>query len=579
MATLSSAWQELDLLLTEFPAEWRKEKQDILEQAMREGRLRIAVLGRFKAGKSTLINALIGQELLPADALPATAVVCEIEAGEPEGYLSEQAGQVTAIDRRQFQHYATGKFQGQGDLTVLRATLPGIPLPARVCLADTPGVDALNEDHAKVAYGYLPQVDAALYVLRATQGGLSQGDLEYLQRGTLSSTRQHMLFVLTHIDQVPESQLSKIQDAVQTHLQEIDISNPVILPIDSHNTRSAQNVQEQDPQLGALWQALKTHHLDQADALRQRRAWRTWHDILLESQHQLEIQRQGLGFDDAELRREIENFHEAQRQLRDQRHILERHVHQLQQKLLEDLGIQVRERLQLVANHAATEVRNRAQGQKKSSAQQLAAEIRNDLAEQMSQLVEDWLRPELERVQKEIQGEVKRMTLELPSLQQVRIEVAGNGWRDHLLDIVSQVLVFGVLDLLLPGGAVAALIARVLGQKVFGKTAEAITNVLARVINVTSVEMLGKQISSSITDKDVEILQQFRNQLEPLLAEMAKQSLGQVDAQINDTRASLEKARESQQAGERNVASEQRRLEQLIGQLSRLDAVHKPAWQ
>src|SRR6476660_5374268 len=42
---------------------------------------RIAVVGEFKRGKSTLINALMGREILPADVLPCSATVNRVTYG------------------------------------------------------------------------------------------------------------------------------------------------------------------------------------------------------------------------------------------------------------------------------------------------------------------------------------------------------------------------------------------------------------------------------------------------------------------------------------------------------------------
>src|SRR5271157_2180299 len=46
-----------------------------------EETLNVAILGRFKAGKSSFLNHLLGRQLLPVGAIPVTAVVTEIEYG------------------------------------------------------------------------------------------------------------------------------------------------------------------------------------------------------------------------------------------------------------------------------------------------------------------------------------------------------------------------------------------------------------------------------------------------------------------------------------------------------------------
>jgi Dynamin family len=56
-------------------------KLDALQARIDEGLLRVAVLGQFKRGKSTLLNALLGAPLLPAGVIPVTAIPTFIRAG------------------------------------------------------------------------------------------------------------------------------------------------------------------------------------------------------------------------------------------------------------------------------------------------------------------------------------------------------------------------------------------------------------------------------------------------------------------------------------------------------------------
>lgn len=52
-----------------------------LNERLSQGRFRLAVLGQFKRGKSTLLNALLGEALLPAGILPLTAVPTMLRPG------------------------------------------------------------------------------------------------------------------------------------------------------------------------------------------------------------------------------------------------------------------------------------------------------------------------------------------------------------------------------------------------------------------------------------------------------------------------------------------------------------------
>jgi len=49
--------------------------------ALETGRFNVAVVGQFKRGKSTLITAIIGRELLPADVAPLTSAITMLQCG------------------------------------------------------------------------------------------------------------------------------------------------------------------------------------------------------------------------------------------------------------------------------------------------------------------------------------------------------------------------------------------------------------------------------------------------------------------------------------------------------------------
>ena len=77
-----------------------KDKIARIIERLKEQRLKILFAGQFKTGKSTLINAMLGQEVLPADVMPCTAVITEIEYAEnPRAVLHFKAKQTGADNR------------------------------------------------------------------------------------------------------------------------------------------------------------------------------------------------------------------------------------------------------------------------------------------------------------------------------------------------------------------------------------------------------------------------------------------------------------------------------------------------
>ncbi|HWI61322.1 MAG TPA: dynamin family protein [Symbiobacteriaceae bacterium] len=118
--------------------------------ALSRHRLRVAVVGDFDAGKSTLISALAGRALLPMHPNPATALVTWITHGDQEGYYLCPAGgaaprTIAGDDFRRFHH---GGVEA-GQIDHLEAHLPFPLLSRGVVLLDTPGFDNGPDDNAR----------------------------------------------------------------------------------------------------------------------------------------------------------------------------------------------------------------------------------------------------------------------------------------------------------------------------------------------------------------------------------------------------------------------------------------------
>lgn len=133
---------------------------------------KILVIGEFKKGKSTLINSLIGQEILPAYSRPCTDVVNEVCWGNEEKILIQKIdNSIIEIKRADFEKYVTigGEFNSEENKTKSAQVF----FPVDYCLngvsiVDTPG---LNEDIKRnnTTIGFLPSADAVIFVLSADQ--------------------------------------------------------------------------------------------------------------------------------------------------------------------------------------------------------------------------------------------------------------------------------------------------------------------------------------------------------------------------------------------------------------------------
>lgn len=192
--------------------------QIVDETARRTGqsRLRVLVLGEIKQGKSTLLNALLGEPLLPTGVTPTTGAVVQIVRGEAtERVLVSPAGAREVLAPERFAELARGKQPFDGHLVV---TTPSPHLPPALELLDTPGINDVERLRSLVARGELPRGDALVVVLDATQV-LKRTELAFLRDaliavGGLEGSGATLLLAVNRFDLVPEAD----REAVLKHI-------------------------------------------------------------------------------------------------------------------------------------------------------------------------------------------------------------------------------------------------------------------------------------------------------------------------------------------------------------------------
>jgi ABC-type uncharacterized transport system ATPase component len=96
-----------------------------LRERLRAGRFYIAVLGEFKRGKSTLVNALLGTELLPTGALPLTAVATELSHGTTGATIVYLDGHSEEVPLDELANWVTEAKNPGNERKVARAEVRG----------------------------------------------------------------------------------------------------------------------------------------------------------------------------------------------------------------------------------------------------------------------------------------------------------------------------------------------------------------------------------------------------------------------------------------------------------------------
>jgi GTP-binding protein EngB required for normal cell division len=154
-----------------------------LSRKLSEQIFNLVAAGQFKRGKSTVINALLGEPLVPAGVVPLTSVITIIQSGAaPAAYATLRYGEKRAIQIAELGDYVTERGNPANTKSVERVVIehPSPWLADGVSLVDTPGIASVYEHNTDETRKYLPQADAVLFIASVDQP-VSRAELDFLR--------------------------------------------------------------------------------------------------------------------------------------------------------------------------------------------------------------------------------------------------------------------------------------------------------------------------------------------------------------------------------------------------------------
>lgn len=202
-----------------------------LREKMETNTFNLVVVGQFKRGKTSLINALLGADILPVAVVPLTSIVTIMKYGEALRInVHFNDGRVAEIRPESLPEYVTerGNPKNEKDVSEVVITYPSPCLRGGVQIIDTPGVGSVYEHNTDVAYQYLPKSDAAFFLLSVDQP-LSKAELDFLKDVREYSNR--IFFLLNKTDYFCEADLRESMDFSKNVLKEAMGTEVRIFPV------------------------------------------------------------------------------------------------------------------------------------------------------------------------------------------------------------------------------------------------------------------------------------------------------------------------------------------------------------
>ena len=175
-----------------------------MKQLLEKGEITIVVCGKVKNGKSSLINAIIGRELLPVCTDVATSQVFKLVHSERDCFnVVYVNGDRKPITENQLSAYGSQATVNKNGLMDADKAISYIEigtrmefLPKGISILDTPGIGATYPRHTAITKECIKMADAALFVLNPTP--LEKIETDFLQE--VAEITPNIMFVMTKVD-------------------------------------------------------------------------------------------------------------------------------------------------------------------------------------------------------------------------------------------------------------------------------------------------------------------------------------------------------------------------------------------
>ena len=220
-----------------------------LSESVKNDSFKVQIVGTFKNGKSTFINSILGEEIMPAYALPCTAIVNEIKWGEtkravvhfrdpipeklPSGVPAVAMEHINKYNRKEvpplvvpydeIEKYAVislnsgnDEFDFQSPYKKIEVFWPLEILKNGVEIVDSPG---LNESltRTEVTMDYISKADAVLFVLDATRI-LSADEMTVIDNTIRKQGFSDPFIIINKFDAVRKTEREKMREFIHEKL-------------------------------------------------------------------------------------------------------------------------------------------------------------------------------------------------------------------------------------------------------------------------------------------------------------------------------------------------------------------------
>ena len=293
-----------------------------LADRMQKQEMTLAVIGQFKRGKTSLVNRILGDDILPVGIVPITAAVTRIRYQEPGAAEQPAAEQNAAahsarvwlrnglceeVPAQELHRYISEQENRNNELGVAEVELctDADFLKDGLVLVDTPGVGSVHENNSQSAYDFARESDGVIFML-SVDSPINQIEIDFLR-----DTRRFagkFYFVVNKIDIIDDEELQEYLDycnALICSIMEIDPESAEaqairLIPVSAKKNRGIDH----------LKQMIREDLISSAQAIMTQSASHKLLEILSDTHRQISAYREVLKMAPNVFHRRFEEMHE-----------------------------------------------------------------------------------------------------------------------------------------------------------------------------------------------------------------------------------------------------------------------------
>lgn len=398
-------------------------------EKLMSSRFHLAIVGQMKRGKSSIVNALLGDEILPTGILPLTSVVTRVRYnGVPAAKIIYQSGNAEEIETHRLAEYITEAKNPGNRKQVAAAELlwPAPLLRLGVDLVDTPGIGSTQTHNTVTTENSLREMDAAVVVL-SVDPPITATESEFVK--VLRREVPRLLFVVNKTDMATAGEVEELLAFLRCEIaNKCGIAGPEIYAVSARyaldELRSACSP-ERARGISRIADRLEYLATEEKEQLLLQSVGQDVLRIAETLRFAASMGNRARAMNDAELasvRLQVESeLGNAERDFRDLQHLLHKDIGIVVERIEEDLKRHIQE--------ATPEVKARfgalQREHPRATREKLGTLLDEFVRDEIRRVFEDWRVQEDERIRSDLSGLTDRVIARANHILETLQQVAG----------------------------------------------------------------------------------------------------------------------------------------------------------